>query len=258
MSPTPGTRDFLGIDADLWMAFGTILGPLVAVLLGLWIFRIQQQSQFASERFLSDGVQRLYGTLSTLLSIYLQNYQIGTYIIRTVQTYERGHPLTPGPDEVPKFIGLELDSLPIDSILPVQEIIGDSVVSEWVMLALSDVTLEAKEADFQVRQPTVAYYRSGVKVDTEEVTRRLLEVLEAWNERVSTHFALLDRLNDLSRHIATNRPWTVRGYYAMSRRGEVVEIREAMKTGLSRVHGAHEKTASVLRSGGTDAVVVDV
>jgi hypothetical protein len=217
---------------------------------------IQQQSQHALQRFLTDGIQALHGTLSQLLSIHLQNYQIGSYIIRIVKTYERDHPLAPEANEFPRFLGLELESLPIASLLPVQELIGDKVVLDWVMLALSDVTLEAKEGDFQIRQPTVAFYRadpSNTKMDVDEAVRRLTAVLEAWNTRVSTHFALLDRLNDLARHVATKRPWTIRGYYAIWKRREIEKLRDEMRQGYRRAREAHEATATVLKTGGASA-----
>jgi hypothetical protein len=228
-------------------------GPLVAVLLGLWIFRIQQQSQHASQRFLTDGIQKLHGTLSTLLSIHLQNYQIGSYIIRMLKTYQLGDPLAPDANEIPRFLGLELESLPIDSLLPVQELIGDRVALDWVVRALSDVTLEAKECEFQLRQPLAAYYRSDpstTRLNADETIRRLTLVLEAWNTRVSAHFALLDRLNDLARHLATKRPWTVRGYYTVWKRPEIDEIREAMREGYQDAQKARQETDDTLSSGG--------
>jgi hypothetical protein len=247
------SRSFVGIDADLWTAMAAFAGPLLAVLLGLGVFRIQQQSQYASQRFLADGVQKLYGTLSTLLSIHLLNYQIGSYIIRSLKTYELGHPLAPNADEIPRFLGLELDSLPIDSVLPVQELIGDRVVLDWVILAASDVTLEAKEGEFQIRQPVAAYYRSDsqtTKLDVHEADRRLKLILEGWNSRVSAHFALVDRLNDLAAHVARKRPWTVRGYYALWKRSEIDKIREEMRRGYEVAQKAHEDTDAALKSGG--------
>lgn len=243
---------FAGVDANLWVALGTIVGPLAAVFVGLLVYRYQQQSQYALQRFLKDGVQNIFGTLSTLLSIHLQNYQIGTFVIRTLRTYEWGHPLAPGPDEIPRFLGLELESLPIDSVLPVQELIGDRVVLDWVMSALSDVTLEAKVADSEIRQPIAAYYRTNPKLDRDEAVQRLTAVLEAWNTRVSAHFALLDRLNDLATHLGTKLPWTVGGYYAVRTRSEVVDLRKNMKTQFEKARAAHDETEAVLRSGGAD------
>jgi len=248
-----GSPSFLGIDADLWTAAATLAGPLVAVLLGLWIFRIQQQSQHASQRFLTDGIHKLHGTLSTLLSIHLQNYQIGGYVIRILKTYKLGDPLTPDPNEIPRFLGLELESLPIDSLLPVQELIGDRVVLDWVMLAVSDVTLEAKEGEFQIRQPVAAYYGcdpSTTKLDVDEAVRRLTLILEGWNCRVSAHFALVDRLNDLAGHVARKRPWTVQGYYSVWKRSEIDKIREEMRRGYQNAQKAHQDTDAVLKSGG--------
>lgn len=247
------SRSFVGIDADLWSAAGAFAGPVVAVLLGLWIFRIQQQSHHASQRFLTDGIQKLHGTLSTLLSIHLQNYQIGSYIIRMLKTCDRAHPLSPEPHEIPRFLGLELESLPIDSLLPVQELIGDRVVLDWAMLALSDVTLEAKEGEFQIRQPVAAYYRTDAattKLDVDEAVRRLTSVLEAWNSRVSAHFALVDRLNDLAGHVARKRPWTVQGYYAVWKRSEIGEVREEMRRGHENAQKVHRDTDAILKSGG--------
>jgi len=244
---------FLGVDAELWSAAATFAGPLVAVLLGLWIFRIQQQSQHASQRFLTDGIQKLYGTLSTLLSIHLQNYQIGSYIIRTLKTYKLGDPLAPQPDEIPRFLGLELESLPIDSLLPVQELVGDRVVLDWSMLALSDVTLEAKEGEFQFRRPVAAYYQSDpstTRLNVDEVVQRLTLILDGWNSRVSAHFALLDRLNDLAHHVATKHPWTVQGYYTLWKRADVDKIRQEMRRGYENAQKAHEDTHATLKSGG--------
>jgi hypothetical protein len=243
---------FAGVDADLWVALGTVVGPLLAVFLGLLVFRYQQQSQSALQRFLTDGVQSLFGTFSTLLSIHLQNYQIGTFVIRTLRTYEWGHPLAPEPDEIPRFLGLELESLPIDSVLPVQELVGDKVVLEWVMSALSDVTLEAKMADSEIRQPIAAYYRTNPKLDRDEAVQRLTAVLEAWNTRVSAHFALLDRLNDLARHLATKLPWTVGGYYAVYKRKDIDKLRAEMHADFEKAQKAHDQTEKLLRSGGAD------
>jgi hypothetical protein len=247
------SRSFVGVDADLWSAAAAFAGPLVAVLLGLWVFRIQQQSQHASQRFLTDGIQKLHGTLSTLLSIHLQNYQIGSYVIRMLRTYDLGHPLTPEPDEIPRFLGLELESLPIDSLLPVQELVGDRVVLDWAMLALSDVTLEAKEGEFQIRQPVAAYYRrdpSTTKLDVDEAVRRLTLVLEGWNSRVSAHFALLDRLNDLAGHVARKRPWTVGGYYTLWKRSEIGKLREEMRQGYEIAKKARQDVEATLKTGG--------
>lgn len=247
------SRSFVGIDADLWTAAGAFAGPVVAVVLGLWIFRIQQQSQHASQRFLTDGIQKLHGTLSILLSIHLQNYQIGSYIIRMLKMYKLGGPLTPEPHEIPRFLGLELESLPIDSLLPVQELIGDGVVLDWVWLALSDITLEAKEGEFQIRRPVAAYYRSDpstAKLDVDEAGQRLTSILEAWQSRASAHFALLDRLNDLADHVARKRPWTVHGYYAMSKRSEIEKIREEMRRGHENAQKVHRDTDAILKSGG--------
>lgn len=247
------SRSFAGVDADLWIAAATFAGPVIAVLLGLWIFRIQQQSQHASQRFLTDGIQKLHSTLSALLSIHLQNYQTGSYIIRTLKTYKLGDPLAPKPDEIPRFLGLELESLPIDSLAPVQELIGDRVVLDWAVTSLSDVTLEAKEGEFQIRQPAAAYYRSDpstTRLDTDEAVRRLTSILDGWNSRVSAHFALLDRLNDLARHVITKRPWTVRGYYALCKRPEVNKIREEMRRGYEDAQKARKDTDATLKSGG--------
>ncbi|MBI2914059.1 MAG: hypothetical protein HYY03_09075 [Chloroflexi bacterium] len=239
------SRAFLGVDADLWAAIAALVGPLIAVLSGLFVFRIQQQSEHASERFVTNGIQKLYGTLSTLLSIHLLNFQIGAFIVRTLKTYELGHPLAPRGDEIPTFLGLELESLPIDSLLPVQELVGDKVVLDWAMSALSDVTLEAKECDSEIRQPVAAYYRGNpttTKLRRDEALRGLTIVQEAWNLRVSAHFALLDRLNDLARHIAVKRPWTVSGYYAVRDRREIGQLREQMHKGFEKAKLAREQT----------------
>jgi hypothetical protein len=246
-------RSFIGVDADLWTAIAAFVSPLAAVLVGLLVFRIQQQSQHASQRFLTDGVQKLYGTLSTLLSIHLLNYQIASYMIRTLKTYKLGDPLTPDPNEIPRFLGLDLESLPIDSLLPVQELIGDKVILDWVTHALSDVTLEAKDGEFQIRQPLVAYYGCDpqtTKLDVNEAGRQLTCILEAYNARISVHFGLLDRLNDLARHVATKRPWTLGGYYSIWKRREIGGIREQMQMRYKQYQKVRENTKAVLKGGG--------
>jgi len=245
-------RSFIGVDADAWSAVGVFIGPLLAVVAGLLVFRYQQDMQDAHRRFLTDGIQKLTGTLAHLLEIHLQNYQVGTYNIRILKTYERSHPLAPKPGEFPRFVGLNSEPLAIDSPLSVQELIGDKVVLDWVMHALSDVTLEAKEGDSQIRQPIEAYYRSdaSVKLDVDEAVRRLELILEAWNTRIEPHFALLDRLYELDRHLARRRPWTVRGYYAVSTHSEIRQIREQMQLQYKDYEKVHEKTADVMKSGG--------
>ncbi len=247
------SRSFIGIDADLWVAIAAFVGPVVVVLFGYLGFRNQQQSHHASQRFLTDGIQKLYGALSILFSIHLQNYQIGTYIIRTLKTYKLGDPMTPKSHEIPRFLGLELESLPIDSLLPVQELIGDKVVLDWVMNVLSDVTLEAKEGDFQIRQPVVAYYRCDprtTKLDVNEAERRLTCILEAYTARINVHFDLLDRLNELARHVATKRPWTLGGYYSIWKRSEVRIIREKMQLKYEQYKKVNEKTEAILKGVG--------
>jgi hypothetical protein len=245
------TRSFIGIDADLWTAVAAFVGPLVAVLIGLWVFKIQQQSQHASQRFLTDGVQKLSGTLSSLLSIHLLNYQIGTYIIRTLRTYERGAPLAPDPNELPRFLGLELDSLPIDAVLPVQELVGDKVVLDWVMHVLSDVTLEAKEGDFQIRRPIVAYYTDpSLKVNVDEAVRQLTALLDGWEALISPHFALLDRLYDLERHLVSKRPLTAKGFFAVSKRSQIEEIRGHLQRGYDHSRKVEEETEALRKGGG--------
>lgn len=244
------TRSFLGWDADLWAAIGALAIPVIIAILGVWWGRFQQQARWASERFQVQGIQRLHGALSTFLSIHLQNYQIGGFIIRAMKTYEPDHPLAPQPNEIPEFLGQRFDAFPIDPLLPVQELLGDKVILDWVMMLISDVTLEAKEGEFQIRQPIAAYYREHVPMRVDEAVARMTAVLEAWNSRVSTHFALLDRLNDLDRHIGTKRPWTQGGYYAVKNRREVVTIVKHMKTGLEAVTKAHDDTRGTLRSGG--------
>jgi hypothetical protein len=248
------TRSLIGIDADLLMVGATLLGPALAVAGGLIVFRFQQQSQHAAERFLVDGIQDLYGTLSTLLSIHLQNYQIANYVIRTMKTYDRTHPLAPQPDEIPQFLGLQLESLPIDSLLPVQELLGEKVILDWVMLALSDVTLEAKEFEFQIRQPTAAYYRrasdSTFTFDVETAAALLKEKLELWESRLSRHFALLDRLHDLETHLGKKRPWTLGGFYRVCERAEVKTLVDEIKEGYQAARKAHEDTEDRLRGSG--------
>jgi hypothetical protein len=192
----------------------------------------------------------LHGSLSGLLSIHLQNFQIASFIIRTIKTYDQGHPLAPQPEEIPEFLGLQMDSLPIDSLLPVQELLGDEIILHWVMLVLSDVTLEAKDGEFQIRQPTAAYYRKPVDVDLNEAVSGLTNVMNAWNSRIAPHFALLDRLNDLDRHVGQKRPWNVGGYYVMKNRPEVMQIVADMKSDFEKVQKARDDAEPILRSGG--------
>ena len=120
-------------------------------------------------------------------------------------------------------------------------------------MALSDVTLETKEIEFQIRQPTAAYYRGAVPLNRDEVVPALTSLLDAWNSRVATHFALLDRLNDLARQLMTKRPWTIGGYYAMCRRSAMRQIASDMKKGYAEVVRVHAETESILKSGGGTA-----
>lgn len=247
------SRAVFGVDAALWTAVAALASPLVAVLFGLILFRIQQQAQTASQRFLTDGVQKLYGALNTLLSIHILNVQIGAHIIRILKTSKRGHPLSPESSQVPHYQGLELESLPFDSLHPVQELIGDKVVLDWMMLAISDVTLEAKAGEFQIRQPVAAYLGSDPStggMDVDEVVPVLNAVLAVWEERVGAHFAIMDRLNELARHLARKRPWFVGGFYVVWKRSEIRKIREAMQDGYENAEAVHERTEDLLKSGG--------
>ncbi|HEY8768646.1 MAG TPA: hypothetical protein VIP09_15535 [Dehalococcoidia bacterium] len=124
---------------------------------------------------------------------------------------------------------------------------------DWGMMALSNVTLEAKECDFQIRQPTEADYREGIDLDRDRAVPALTLVLEAWNERCSTHFALLDRLNDLAKHVMMERPWTMSGFYAISKRSTVKSIVKQMEDGYAKVLQVHKETEQVLRTGGGTA-----
>ncbi len=243
----------LGIDAGLWIAAAAFFGPLLAILLGLWIFRMQQQWQYSSERFLRDGVQALRRSLSILVSIHLQNYQIGIIIIRTLRTQKRGDPLTLQPDELPGILGLEMESWPIDMVLPVQELVGDRAILDWVMLAISTITLEAKELNSLIRQPIVAYYRtdpSKIKSEVDDTVIRCTSVLDAWESRSSAHTALLDRLHDLEGHIWRRRPWTVNGYYAIRKRPEIRKLQDKIKRGYENAKAVHERTEDILKRGG--------
>ncbi len=242
----------LGIDAGLWIAAAAFFGPLLAVLLGLWILRMQQQWQYSSERFFRDGVQALRRSLNILLSIHLQNFQIGNNIIRTFSTQKRGDPLTLEPDELPGILGLEMESWPMDLVLPVQELIGDPAILDWVLLAISDITLEAKEINSLIRQPTVAYYRtdSSDMYDLDYAVRRSTLILEAWNCRNSANLApLIDRLKELEVHVARKRPWTVKGYYAVRERSEIGELRDKIKRGYEKAQEVNQATAAWLKSG---------
>src|SRR5713101_7466124 len=129
-------------------------------MVGVVIFRFLQQVEDVDRRFMKDGMQSFHTNLSGLLSAHLLNFQIATYIIRQLKTYPRGHVLAPTASSLPRFIGVERESLPISPLLPIQELIGDKVILDWGMLALSDTTLESKELDLQIRQPIVAYYES--------------------------------------------------------------------------------------------------
>ena len=240
-------------DVDVWAAAGIWVGPFVAVVAGVFVFRYQQDMQDARQRFITDGIQKLNRALSHLLEIHVQNNQVGTFLIRTLKMYERGHPLTPDPDEFPRMVGLNLEPLAIDSTLPVQELIGDKVVLDWVMHAIADVTLEAKEFDSIFRQPIAAYYRSDpktTKLDVEETVRQLTSILEAWNSRIEVHFALLDRLYDLDRHLMQKRPWTLGRYYSIWKSSEVGKIREQMQLRYADYENVREETEAVMKSGG--------
>jgi len=241
-------------NADVWIAAAALVGPTLAALFGVILFRYRQQVEQTDQRLITDGVQAFHTSLSGLLSAHLLNFQIANYIIRYVKLYRRGEPLTPGVLAVPEFLGVRRETLPITPLLPIQELIGDKVILDWGMKALSDTTLEAKELDFQIRQPLASYYESDppVSLDVDQAAERLTRITEAWNSRVEPHFALLDRLNDLSREVARKRPWTVGGYFAIHRRPEVAAIREKMKAHLKDVDKIRERVDRVLKSGGVE------
>lgn len=243
-----------GIDADLSTAIAAIVGPLVAVFLavivGLWQFKIQQQSQHASQRFITDGVQKLSGALGTLISIHHLNFQISTYIIRALTVHDSGDQPTPGPDDLPEFLGLKIESLPFDSVLPVQELIGDKVVLDWTMHAISDVTLEAKELNFLLRQPVAAYFRGDTDWNVGETVRRMKAVRNGWNDRIAPHTALLDRLYKLEGQLVLDRPTTAKDYFTVWKRSEIKKIRDEMIKGYEIAMTALRESEPVLKSGG--------
>ena len=238
------------MDAELWTAVAaSVLGPTVAIILGVGSFWLREERQRASQRYLDDGAVRLLKVISARLSIYLLNVQTANYSIRLLKTYEPGGPLAPGSDSIPSFLDVDLDTLPVDLILPVQELIGDDSVMHWVVTALSDVTLYAKEMDFQIGQPLVAYFRGdvGTNVDRDEAIKRLSKMVDAWDARLRPHFALLDRLHDLITHVERNRPWRFSGYATVPRRPEVAQMREAWRDGYEQAKRAREAAAPALR-----------
>lgn len=250
-------RSIFGVDADLLGIFVSSVALLASVVGGVWLYRYRQEVEACSNRFLVQGIQSLYGSLTTLLSIHLQNYQVAMYIMKSIKLYDLAHPLAPEPEDIPGFVGLKLESFPIDSLLLVQELLGDKLVLEWMMKAIADITLEAKELEFQMRQPTASLFRNKndqtIVVRKDELLKGLDLVVDAWNTRCSTHFALRDRLHDLDNHVSRKRPWKIAGYYAIRRRKEVAAIREQMKVGWDRVQEADRETAEVLRTGGYTA-----
>ncbi|OGO50810.1 MAG: hypothetical protein A2148_03805 [Chloroflexi bacterium RBG_16_68_14] len=244
------------MDAELWTAVAVaVIGPTAAVILGVGSFWVREERQKASQRYLDDGAVKLLKVVSARLSIYLLNYQTANYSIRLLKTYEPGGPLAPGPEAIPGFLDVDLDSLPIDVILPVQELVGDDSVMKWVVEALSDVTLFAKEVDFQIRQPLAAYFRGDPRthLDRQEAVKRLSATVDAWATRLHPHFALLGRLHDLITHVERRRPWTFGGYSTISRRHEVEEMRKEWRRGYGEAQQERKKAEPVLRSGGVDA-----
>ena len=185
-----------------------------------------------------------------MLSIHTLNYQIATYNIRTFRVHERGAPLTPAPDDLPEFLGLKIDSLPLDSLLPVQDLIGDNVILDWTMDVISDVTLEAKELNFQIRQPIAAFYRSDAKVAVDETARRMTAVIDGWNDRIAPHNALLELLYNLERQLVMDRPATAKDYFKVSERSGIKTLRAEMHEEYDKAKTAREKTEALLKSGG--------
>ena len=242
------------MDSELWTAVAVAaIGPAVVVLLGVGSFWLREERQKASQRYLDDGAKKLLGVVSARLSIYLLNYQTAHYSIRLLKVYEPGGPLAPQAEAVPGFLDVDLDSLPIDLILPVKELVDDDVVMNWVVKALSDVTLFAKELDFQIRQPLVAYFKNdrNTVLDKEEAVKRLTTVVDAWGDRLNPHFALLDRLHDLITHVERKRPWRFSGYATISKRPEIEEMRQAWQEGYKAAEEARKDAEPTLRSGGT-------
>ena len=136
-----------------------------------------------------------------------------------------------------------------------KELVDDDSVMNWVVRALSDLTLFAKEMDFQIRQPLAAYFRGDPEtiLDREEAIEQLSAMVDAWAERLKPHFALLDRLHDLITHVERKRPWTFRGYSTISQRSEITQMRAAWRTGYERSSKAREAAAPVLKSGRMDS-----
>ncbi len=244
------------MDAELWTAVAVaVIGPTAAVTLGVVSFWLREERQKASQRYLDDGAVKLLKIISARLSIYLLNLQTANYSIRLLKTYEPGGPLAPQPEAIPGFLDVDLDSLPIDVILPVQELVGDDSVTRWVILALSDMTLFAKEMDFQIRQPLTAYFRAdaGTTVDREEAIKRLSAVVDAWDARLRPHFHLLQLLHDLITHVERKRPWTFGGYPTISQRPEAAKMRQAWQDGCEQAMKARTDAEPVIRSGAVDA-----
>ena len=172
-------REFAGLNSDEWLAIATFVGPVVAavgaallaLVLGFRTFLRQQEAVDVRRRYLDGGIVRLKESLAGLLAAHLQNYQVAMYLLRALRDTPRGDAFAPSPSDLPDFIELTGQPLPLDALLPSQEILGDRVILEWSVLALSDATLAGREYRFQVRDPLVAYYGANAKWrfgDTEE------------------------------------------------------------------------------------------
>ena len=202
--------------------------------IGVITFRYRQPLEEVERAILGDGVQSFHTALAGLLGAHLINYQIAVYTIRYLKTFRIGELLTPAEPALPEFVGVGIQSLPISPLLSIQAVVGDKVILDWGLLALSDATLEARELDIQIRQPVLAYYAADPdkgKLNVDEAVERLQKIADAWAERVGAHFALLDRLYDLTREVTRARPWLIRNYYTLHERPGVRKIRKEMKQG---------------------------
>ncbi len=276
---TGPSRSVLGADADLLLAGAAVTGPIlaaaIAAFFGVRLYnrgraddlatersrqeseraadRSRQESERAADRFITNGIEKLHAALSEMATLHIQNFQAGTYIIRTLKTYKKDGPLKANPDDFPKIMGLEM-LLPLDSILPVRQLIGDKDVADWAAHAMSDYSLEAKEINFQIRTPIVAYYDPGSPAVADDVLETLANnftaVLDAWESRVSAHAILTDSLSTLVSHLSDSRPSTISEYLEVSKRSEIATLRQQIKDGYRDAMDERRKADPILRSGG--------
>lgn len=248
-------REFAGLNSDEWLAIATFAGPLVAaasaallaVVFGFKQFRRQQEAAGVRRRYLDDGVVKLKQSLAGFLGAHLHNYQTAMYLLRTVRETPRGDAFAPAPSNLPHFVDLAAQPLPLDALLPTQEILGDEVVLRWSIVALSDSTLAAREYRFQVRDALAAYYgadpgwRFG---STAEADRELLKLVDKWNSRVSLHFRLLDFLDRLESCFLDAHPNSRASVRALPKDQQIVDLREEMNKAFGDVSRVREESGA--------------